>query len=125
MVFCFDKMKGNKILRIFKKKKKNQTLEPNEFCEPLERTSINDKTLDLNPCGLIANSMFNGKSGMTGRGSNVPYVSARVEVCRGVSRYAVTVLSRMWRTLTLCDEESRGRRMEVVRWALRQDHVPW
>ncbi|CAN0471674.1 unnamed protein product [Laminaria digitata] len=28
---------------------------------PLEETSINGNTLDLNPCGLIANSMFNGK----------------------------------------------------------------
>ena len=38
-----------------------QAVEPDEFCEPLEKIEIDGETLDLNPCGLIANSMFNGK----------------------------------------------------------------
>eukprot|EP00752_Nemacystus_decipiens_P010452 g9311.t1 len=36
-----------------------EAVSSDEFCEPLERVTINDETLDLNPCGLIANSMFN------------------------------------------------------------------
>lgn len=39
----------------------SQAVEPDEFCEPLERVNIGGETLDLNPCGLIANSMFNGE----------------------------------------------------------------
>ena len=42
-----------------------QAVEPDEFCEPLEKIKENNVTLDLNPCGLIANSMFNGKPCVT------------------------------------------------------------
>lgn len=45
-----------------------KAVEPDEFCEPLERVTIGDETLDLNPCGLIANSMFNGEGNERGRG---------------------------------------------------------
>lgn len=46
-----------------------QAVEPDEFCEPLERVKIGAETLDLNPCGLIANSMFNGEGkGQGGEG---------------------------------------------------------
>lgn len=38
-----------------------QEVKPDEFCEPLEKTNIDGSDFDLNPCGLIANSMFNGK----------------------------------------------------------------
>lgn len=38
-----------------------QAVQPDEFCEPLEQITIDGETLDLNPCGLIANSMFNGE----------------------------------------------------------------
>lgn len=36
-----------------------QEVKPDEFCEPLEKTNIDGSDFDLNPCGLIANSMFN------------------------------------------------------------------
>ncbi|CAM9363311.1 unnamed protein product [Ectocarpus sp. 12 AP-2014] len=36
-----------------------EAVEPDENCEPLERTTVGGEVVDLNPCGLIANSMFN------------------------------------------------------------------
>ncbi|CAN0522451.1 unnamed protein product, partial [Ectocarpus sp. 8 AP-2014] len=39
-----------------------EAVEPDENCEPLERTTVGGEILDLNPCGLIANSMFNGEA---------------------------------------------------------------
>ncbi|CAN0131984.1 unnamed protein product [Scytosiphon promiscuus] len=45
-----------------------EAVEPDEFCEPLEQTTIDGETLDLNPCGLIANSMFNDIIKLTSEG---------------------------------------------------------
>lgn len=39
-----------------------QAVEPDVNCEPLERVTVDGEIMDLNPCGLIANSMFNGES---------------------------------------------------------------
>ncbi|CAM9463863.1 unnamed protein product, partial [Ectocarpus fasciculatus] len=36
-----------------------EAVEPDVNCEPLERMNVDGEIVDLNPCGLIANSMFN------------------------------------------------------------------
>lgn len=36
-------------------------VKPEGLCDPLLKTTVDGVELDLNPCGLIANSMFNGE----------------------------------------------------------------
>lgn len=85
-----------------------QEVAADEFCVPLKQITVDGQTLDLNPCGLIANSMFNGEDRFsvllfTRRGVASPAVpSALSKKPRGSARSLVNS-SRALVSLTRTD----------------------